>query len=129
MLFIFYIVWGIIMEELQIAFDIAGFQEYFIKHKLVKYEGELAIFPTDIAKVSFNIILSEEEIDYYFDKIYTKFKDELLYYQKMYKAAGNVAIILRKPPKPVMNPDVPHFTIELLINDFAASSTLGFFLI
>ena len=31
------------MEELQIAFDIAGFQEYFIKYKIVKYQGELAM--------------------------------------------------------------------------------------
>ena len=145
------------MGELQIAFDIAGFQEYFIKYKLVKYEGELAIgkdekyyifekqkpvpenlgtfllaflntnfntkedckdfifeylyvnllvrinrnihlesdihgddiLPTDITKISFDIILSEEEINYYFDKIYTKFKDELLYYQKMYKAVSD----------------------------------------
>lgn len=145
------------MEDLQIAFDIKGFQEYFIKYKINEYKGKLAkgkkekyyifekqkptpetfgtfllaflntdfsskesckdfIFeylyvnllirinknihlnsdihsdntlPTDITKVSFDIILSEEEIDYYFNKIYDKFRDEFLYYQKMYIAVAN----------------------------------------
>jgi len=145
------------MEDLQIAFDIKGFQEYFIKYKINEYTGKLArskkekyyifekqkptpesfgtfllaflntdfsskesckdfIFeylyvnllirinknihlnsdihgddtlPTDITKISFDIILSEEEIDYYFNKMYDKFKNELLYYQKMYIAVAN----------------------------------------
>ena len=29
------------MEELQIAFDTKGFQEYFIKYKINEYKGEL----------------------------------------------------------------------------------------
>ncbi|MFR5683097.1 MAG: DUF6076 domain-containing protein [Clostridia bacterium] len=145
------------MEDLQIAFDIKGFKEYFIKYKINEYKGKLAkgkkekyyifekqrpipetfgtfllaflntdfsskesckdfIFeylyvnllirinknihlnsdihgdntlPTDITNVSFDIILSEEEIDYYFNKIYDKFKEELLYYQKIYIAVAN----------------------------------------
>ena len=40
-------------------------------------------------EVSYDIILSEEEIDYYFDEIYTKFKDDLIYYQKLYTAVAN----------------------------------------
>lgn len=145
------------MKELEIAFDLKGFQEYFIKYKKKEYKGELAegktkpyyifkkkkpspenlgtfllaflntnfkkketckdfifeylyvnlltlinnrihleseihgddILPTDITKVSYDIILSEEEIDYYFDEIYTKFKDNLMYYQKLYTAVAN----------------------------------------
>ena len=38
------------------------------------------ILPTDISKVSYDIILSDEEIDYYFNEMYTKFKDTLIYY-------------------------------------------------
>lgn len=30
------------MEELQIAFDTKGFQEYFIKYKINEYKGTLA---------------------------------------------------------------------------------------
>ena len=146
------------MEELQIAFDTKGFQEYFIKYKINEYKGSLAkgkkekyyifesqkpvpenlgtfllaflntnfktketckdfifeylyvnllvrlnkniyfesdihgdyILPTDITKVHFEIILSQEEIDYYFDEIYDKFRQELLYYQKMYTAVSNL---------------------------------------
>ena len=145
------------MKELEIAFDLKGFQEYFIKYKKKEYKGELAkgktktyyifekkkpspenlgtflltflntdfkkkenckdfifeylyvnlltlannrihleseihgddIYPTDITKVSYDIILSEEEIDYYFDEIYTKYKDILIYYQKLYTAVAN----------------------------------------
>lgn len=145
------------MEDLQIAFDIKGFQEYFIKYKTNEYKWKLTrgkkekyyifekqkptpesfgtfllaflntdfsskegckdfIFeylyvnllirinknihlnsdihgddtlPTDITKISFDTILSEEEIDYYFDEIYTKFKDNLIYYQKLYTAVAN----------------------------------------
>ena len=145
------------MGDLQIAFDIKGFQEYFIKYKTNEYKGKLPrgkkekyyifekqkttpesfgtfllaflntdfsskegckdfifeylyvnllirinknihlnseihgddILPTDITKVSYDIILSEEEIDYYFDEIYTKFKDNLIYYQKLYTAVAN----------------------------------------
>lgn len=107
------------MKELEIAFDLKGFQGYFIKYKKKDYIGELAegkikpyyifkylyvnlltiinnrihleseihgdaILPTDITKISYDIILSEEEINYYFDEIYTKFKDNLIYYQKLY---------------------------------------------
>ncbi len=142
------------MENLQIAFDLAGFQEYFIKYTLVEYKGKLAkkkkdkfyifkkqkptpetlgtfllaflntnfedkdackdfifeylyvnlllrinkniylnsnihgdaVLPMDITKIDFDIILSEEEINYYYDKMYSKFTNELLYYQKMYIA-------------------------------------------
>lgn len=145
------------MENLEIAFDLKGFQEYFIKYKKKEYKGKLAkgktktyyifekkkpspenlgtflltflntdfkkketckdfifeylyinlltlannrihleseihgddIYPTDITKVSYDIILSEEEIDYYFDEIYTKYKDNLIYYQKLYTAVAN----------------------------------------
>lgn len=145
------------MKELEIAFDLKGFQEYFIKYKKKEYKGELAkgktktyyifekkkpspenlgtfllsflntdfkkketckdfifeylyvnlltlindrihleseihgddIYPTDITNVSYDIILSEEEIDYYFDEIYTKYKDILIYYQKLYTAVAN----------------------------------------
>ena len=45
--------------------------------------------PTDITKISFDIILSEKEINYYFNKMYDKFKDELSYYQKIYIAVAN----------------------------------------
>ena len=129
------------MKDLEIAFDLKGFQEYFIKYKKKEYKGELAkgktktyyifekkkpnpknlgtfllaflntnfkkketckefifeylyvnlltlvnnrihleskihgdhIYPTDITKVSYDIILSEEEFDYYFYEIYTKY--------------------------------------------------------
>lgn len=44
---------------------------------------------TDIRNTSFDIILSEEEIDYYFDKIYSKFKNDFFEYQKMYRALAN----------------------------------------
>lgn len=30
------------MKELEIAFDLKGFQEYFIKYKKKEYKGELA---------------------------------------------------------------------------------------
>ena len=140
------------MKELKIAFDLKGFQEYFIKYKKKEYKGELAegksksyyifqkqkpspetlgtfllaflntnfkkketckdfifeylyvnlltltnnkihleseihgddILPMDITKVSYDIILSDEEIDYYFDEIYTKFKDNLIYYPMLH---------------------------------------------
>ena len=145
------------MKELEIAFDLKGFQAYFIKYKKKEYKGELAkgktktyyifekkkpspenlgtfllsflntdfkkketckdfifeylyvnlltlindrihleseihrddVYPTDITKVSYDIILSEEEIDYYFDEMYTKYKDNLIYYQKLYTAVAN----------------------------------------
>ena len=44
---------------------------------------------TDINNTNFDIILSEEEIEYYFDKIYAKFKNDFLEYQKMYRALAN----------------------------------------
>ena len=44
---------------------------------------------TDINNTNFDIILSEEEIEYYFDKIYAKFKNDFLEYQKMYRALSN----------------------------------------
>ena len=145
------------MEKLEIAFDLKGFQEYFIKYQRKEYKGKLNkdktktyyifekekpspknlgtflldflntdfkkkencksfifeylyinlltqinnrihleseihgdyILPMDITKVSYDIILSEEEINYYFDKIYSKFKDSLIYYQELYMAVAN----------------------------------------
>lgn len=142
------------MEELQIAFDLLGFQEYFIKYKIKPYKGKLAkgkkkkyyifekqksspenlgtflldflntnfndkaecknfifeylyvnlllrinkhiyqeseihgdnVLVMDITKLSYDIILSEEEIDYYYNKIYEKFKGNFLEYQKIYEA-------------------------------------------
>lgn len=146
------------MEELRIAFDLNGFQEYFIKYKILEYKGKLAkkkkdkfyiferqkpspetlgtfllaflntnfedkdackefifeylyvnlllrinkdiylnsdihgeaVLPMDITKIKFDIILSEEEINYYYDKMYSKFKNELLYYQKTYIAVSEL---------------------------------------
>ena len=146
------------MKELEIAFDLKGFQEYFIKYKKKEYIGELAngkiktyyifekkkpspenlgtfllsflnadfnnketckdfifeylyvnlltqinnkihleseihgddIYPTDITKVSYDIILSEKEIAYYYDEIYTKFKEPLIYYQELYTSLANL---------------------------------------
>lgn len=145
------------MEDIQIAFDLSGFQEYFIKYKINPYNGKLSkgkkkkyyIFekqkPTpnnlgtflldflntnftdkneckdfifeylfvnllvrinkdiyfnseihgkknlilDITKVHFEIILSEEEIEYYYNKIYEDFKYDLIENQKIYESVCN----------------------------------------
>lgn len=47
------------------------------------------ILVTGIRNTSFDIILSEEEIEYYFNKIYNKFKSDFLEYQKIYRALAN----------------------------------------